>query len=171
MLSIFASNDDRALSTSAASIVAGRLALAVMPVGGVDLSMSGTSVFLRPLSRPWVDYGGRIARSRNTTSAKVTELLKGRIAEMRLEGAINLPGGKQATWTHVYTVAAGLESVTVDVQIDYPKTEHHKYDRKKAERLARDWDARWRTVAPFELAPALEATETAPAKILLSVGI
>jgi hypothetical protein len=165
VLSIIASKIDRSLSTGPVSIVAGRLALAVMPGGGVDLSVSGTSVFSRPLSRPWVDYGGRIARSRNTTNVKVMELLQGRVAEMRVEGAIYLPGGKAAPWTHVYTVAAGLESVTVDVQIDYPKTERRNYDRKKAERLARDWDARWRTVAPFELAPALEATEAAPAKV------
>ena len=143
----------------------GRLELKALPGGGVQLFNLGKPVFASPLSAPWIDYGGRVAQSRATVAPRVTELLAGRVAELRLEGAIDLPGGKTAAWTHVYTMAAGIGSITVDINISYPQTPRRGFDQNKAARLARDWDARWRTVSPFELQPAFDATEDSPARI------
>jgi hypothetical protein len=154
-----------ALETGSTSLSDGRLELRALPEGGVVLAMAGRPVFTSPLSRPWIDYGGRAVRSRPTAEPSVAVLVPGRVAELRVQGEIPLPGGQSARWTHVYTMAAGLGGVAVDVSIAYPRTAHRGFERRKAARLDRDWDPRWRTVAPFELHPALDALEDAPARV------
>ena len=154
-----------ALSIGNDSLSDGSMELKALPGGGAELLVSGASAFDTPLSMPWIDYGGRMLRSRPTAVPRCTELVPGRIAELRLEGAIDLPDDKKITWIHVYTMAAGLGGITVDICVQYPATSREGDDRNKAARLARGWDPRWRTVAPFELGPALAATDAAPARV------
>ena len=153
------------LETGPASLSNGRLELRALPEGGVTLTVAGRPVFSAPLSQPWIDYGGRTASSRPVAEPQVAVLVPGLVAELRMQGEIPLHGGQSALWTHVYTMAAGLGGVTVDVSIAYPRTAHRGFERSKAARLDRDWDPRWRSVAPFELRPALDALENAPARV------
>lgn len=153
------------LETGPAHLSDGVLVLRALPAGGVALTAGGRDVFTVPLSRPWVGYGGRTARSRPTAEPRVAVLVPGRVAELRVAGEIRLPGGQRALWTHVYTMAAGLAGVAVDVAIAYPRTGHRGFDRGKAARLDRGWDPRWGTIAPFELHPALDTTGNAPARV------
>ncbi len=93
------------------------------------------------------------------------EIIPGSLAELRIEGRIELGDGASVIWTHVYTLAPGLSSIRADILVEYPETEARGCDRRKAERLERSWDARWKEVAPFELRPELGATAEQPAKV------
>ncbi len=103
-------------------------------------------------------------------------------AGFRRHGEIALPGGGRGRagsrgasaetngapvvrWVDEVLVAAGLPYVFIDVWIAYPETPSHGFDRAKAGRLAREWDARWEEVAPCELVPAIGATATDPATV------
>jgi hypothetical protein len=148
----------------------GRLAneameLVALPEGGLLVLAGGRPLFEAPLSRPWIDYGGRLCHSRPTAAPVSRFLVPGKVAELRLEGELPLPGGERARWQHVYTLAAGLDSVAVDVSMAYPATRHRRFDKAKAGRLARSWDGRWRSVAPFELVPKLGASLSSPARV------
>ena len=155
------------------SMRVGDLELRALAGGGAMLSLQGQDLFEEPLSRPWLVYGGRRREGRPEAGSMESdpaaclprELIPGRLAELRLGGRIVLEAGRELRWQHVYTMAAGLSSLRVDVLVDYPPTPRRRFDRDKASRLKRDWDGRWREVAPFELLPRLGATSSRPARV------
>ncbi len=158
------------LQVSSSSIRSGALVLEAGRETGLVASLDGLSLFDSGLSRPWIRHGRR-KRVAEVTSIEAREPLAGKLAELEISGIIALPaGGRHAAdvaahWTHLYTVAAGVKGFRVDLRIDYPATQRRGFDRAKALRLARDWDARWREVAPFEMAPSLGATPENPVRV------
>ena len=156
---------DTFVEAAPGSIRTERLRLEGAEGGGLILSMDDVAVFQSPISRPWVNYGGRIRRSMDGCAVSTRVLVPGRLVELRVEGRIELGEGSAVSWAHVYTMAAGLPCLRVDILTEYPKTEPRRYDRKKAERLERTWDGRWRETAPFELIPDLGATADRPARV------
>jgi hypothetical protein len=147
------------------SIATGKLELTALPGGALVLSSEGRPVFEKPLSGPWLRFAGGIRRDSGETSVVTREVLPGKLAELRTRGSFELEPGAALRWENVFTLAAGLSSLRVDVGIEYPRTERRGFDRAKARRLGRDWDARWKEVAPFELVPALGATLSNPARV------
>ncbi len=151
------------------SIGAGGLSLEAS-IEGVVARLGDRPLFAAPLSRPWITHRGARRRGR-VDSIAAREVDSGAIAELEVAGRIVLPGAGQdgenveARWRHRYALAVGIEGFRVDVDIDYPKTAHRDYGRSKANRLARDWDARWTEVAPFELEPLIGSTLGAPARV------
>ena len=147
----------------------GTLEVRVLQGGGVMINRCGEPLFEAPLSRPWVRYAGRVRRPTDPPRVSVREVLAGRVGEFRLDGTIPLGRSRSEAdvvhWTHVYTLAAGLSTVRVDVSVTYPHTARVGFKRGRAVRLAREWDARFREVVPFELVPALGATGAAPARV------
>lgn len=143
----------------------GDLAMVALAQGGAALLIRGEPLLEKPLATPWIDYGGLIRRSRPVCPAEARELVPGRLAELRLRGEIPVPGAGPVRWEQVFTLAAGLPYLFADVAIEYPATRRRAFDRRKAARLGRDWDGRWRQVAPFEILPRLEVREDAPARV------
>ncbi|HEY9055452.1 MAG TPA: hypothetical protein VIO60_11610 [Rectinemataceae bacterium] len=176
VLSWPASGGDRSLELGPDWIRTDRFELKAAEGAGLILLDRGRAVFEAPLSTPWVRYGGCILegsahcllqRLGNPPERRIATrgLVPSRLAELRIEGRIELDGGAAVLWAHVYTIAAGLSSIRADILVDYPETEPRGYDRRKAERLERSWDARWKEVAPFELVPDLGASAEAPARV------
>lgn len=143
----------------------GGLGLRILAKGGLDLREGETRLLRQALGRPWIEFAGRRRWGRQTAPARLREVLPDRVAEIRLEGVIDLPGEPEATWIEVFTMVAGLERVYVDTWISYPLTECWRYDRAKASRLDRAWDGRWTGLAPLEVCPVLDAREDAPARV------
>jgi hypothetical protein len=135
--------------------------------GRTDLGRPGRSaphsgVPRRNVLRRGAVHGGGVSEA---PVVETQELVPGSLAELKVSGKIELGEGKAISWLHVYTLAAGLPSLRVDVWTKYPETEPRSYDRKKAERLDRAWDDRWTETAPFELIPDLGATADRPARV------
>lgn len=150
------------------SIRSDKLALGSAPGGGVALSVDGRPLFDEELSRPWVRHGRRVLGPVDEGKAAdlvVKDLVPGRMAELSVSGSFEIEKGARVEWTHRYTLAAGLSSVRVDIEVSYPRTRHVAFDRAKALRLNRDWDGRWFEVAPFELVPSLGASEGKPVRV------
>ena len=156
------------LLIAADSIGSGGLALRCAPRGGVALFLDGKALFEEELSRPWVRHGRRVlgpVDGRTYPAPIVKALVPERMAELSVSGSFAIEKDARVEWRHRYTLAAGLSSVRVDIEVNYPRTRHVGFDRAKALRLRRDWDARWLEVAPFELVPALEAGEGRPIRV------
>ncbi len=147
------------------SIGTKKFTLAAVPGGGIMLWSEGRAVFEKPLAGPWVRFAGGIRRGAGKEEIATRELVPGALVELRARGSFELESGAELRWTNTYTLASRLSSLRVDVEIEYPRTEHRGFDRAKALRLGRDWDARWKEVAPFELIPALGATRENPARV------
>lgn len=143
----------------------GGLGLRILEGGGLALEEGGRGILRQALGRPWIEFAGHRRWARQTAPARVREVLPARVAEIRLEGVIDLPGEAPARWTEVFTMVAGLGRVYVDAWISYPRTECRRYDKAKASRLDRAWDGRWTGLAPLEVCPALDAREDAPARV------
>jgi len=152
------------------SVSAGSLSLRVTVHGGVTAILEGRPLFASPLSSPWIRHAGR-KRVGRIASIDTRQAGAGSVAELIVSGTIALPraglAGElvEARWRHRYALGEGIAGIRVDVEIEYPETAHRGYDRGKAARLERDWDARWTEVAPFELEPLLGATLDAPARV------
>ncbi|KAI9008612.1 hypothetical protein DFJ74DRAFT_759204 [Hyaloraphidium curvatum] len=146
----------------------GRISLVYREGAGVTATLDGKEIFAAPLSRPWITHTDRTRVGR---VLKVEVEAAPGFRELVLSGEIVLPrsgaGGSDtaAKWTHRYCLADGVPTIRVDVSVDYPKTERLGYDKKRASRLARDWDARWSEVVPFEMEPAIGATPDRPARV------
>lgn len=148
------------LRTSSTAITNGLLEVCRVDDRGVEVLVDGRAVFAHPIGCPWVRYGSRI-RKAVTVAVEVRENADGALAELRLDGRIDLGVGV-VEWSHLYTVAEGLPYLFVDVEIEYPPTPGRGFDRSKAKNLDREWDGRWREIAPCELVPALSATPEVP---------
>ncbi len=128
------------LDTKASAGGGPNLGIEAAGAGGIRIVRGDFSV---DISTPWVDYDHRIRRSSDAEVAAAPNY--------RAEGKIFLSrGGPRIEWTRAASVPApGL--ARFDIRVRYPATEHRGWDRAKAGRLARTWDARWRQLAPFEI--------------------
>lgn len=131
------------------------------------------------VSAPWVRYGGKVRRSQavRTEVRQLDEenaLAPGTgdggsdgwgAGEIRSTGTIPLSEGRLITWERLVTVVAGLPYLFIDLVIEYPETRDAGFQRAKARRLGRGWDARWQEVVPCELLPDLDASAEEPATV------
>ncbi|MFZ4615124.1 MAG: hypothetical protein ACOYM2_02890 [Rectinemataceae bacterium] len=148
----------------------GDLELEAGPGGGIIVRRGKEALFASPLSRPWIRHSGKRLEG-HCEALPARGGPQGSVVEMRLDGTITMPraglAGEdvQARFSHRYALAAGVQGLRVDIEMEYPRTLRRGFDRGKASRLARDWDARWTEVAPFEIEPGLNATREDPVRV------
>lgn len=94
------------------------------------------------VNNPWVEYGDKVHKS----TAFYTDAGKA-------EGTISLgtPEQTKVHWSRTVTVCEKTQCLLIDCAIEYPPTNQQGYDKVKAMRLQRTWDARWKQVAPCEI--------------------
>ncbi|MCP4624140.1 MAG: hypothetical protein GY850_11475, partial [bacterium] len=102
-----------------------------------------------------ITYGGKrltLEKWRTVESGS-----NGVIGYKRMQGEINFNsrGKRCVTVEREIMLAAGMPYIYINMRLDYPETPHQKYDKGKAKRLERSWDAKWQEVIPCEITPAL----------------
>jgi hypothetical protein len=71
----------------------------------------------------------------------------------------------QIKFVQKFVINGSLPYIYADVEAVYPKTENYKASKMKVKNLKREWDSRWRQIAPFELKPAFRGTDQEPIKV------
>ena len=112
-----------------------------------------------------VNYNGKIVTPENVEFK--TELIKGSAAIMTETGklVIDSEEGKTAEYIKKYTVAADLPYLYADVDISYPMTRDYGVNKKKAAKLKRGYDLRWKEIMPLEIIPAFRGKAGAPIRV------
>ncbi len=142
-------------------IANGSLELEVLDDGRLAVSSGGSPLFA--VAPPWVSYGGRRRRSRIQTVESAES--GGVITEVLTGGEIDIGGSASVRWSRLSALAEGLPYLYIEEVVDYPETAPRGFNRAKAKRLGREWDARWKEIAPCEILPALNATAQGPATV------
>lgn len=111
-----------------------------------------------------VRYGGRLAQAVPVNNGAPRLLAGGAAAVWETHGEATLSRGGSArlAWNCQYTLLSGLPYLYADVEMKLPKTEDFAFDRRRAERLGRGWDARWNEIMPWEVALAFVSTRERP---------
>lgn len=72
----------------------------------------------------------------------------------------------QAEWTMTVRTLTGSASLFAELKYRLPETAEYGYDRKKALRLNRGWDHRWREFMPMEIIPRFTGSDDSPNKVI-----
>jgi hypothetical protein len=131
--------------------------------GAPEILWNGRSVTAKGFPRCALTYGGKLLPAIPVLSQKPTLLGGGEAAVCELRATVRLPNdGSEALWHCQLTLVRSLPYLYADVEWLLPRTDDHGFNRAKAIRLAREWDARWQEVMPLELRLAFEATDEKP---------
>jgi hypothetical protein len=115
--------------------------------------------------RTSLNYGGVVYSGRSEYACK---LIEGKAAIMTENGAIKFGEELEHTaeYSKQYMIAGELPYIYADVDVSYPMTPDFGVKPKKAARLRRGYDLRWREVMPLELIPSFRGSEKAPVRVI-----
>ena len=90
------------------------------------------------VNTPWIKYDAKVHHSKVQLSDTGKTM-----------GILSL--GTDVQWSRTVKVDERTQTLLIDCLIEYPTTTQQGYEKVKAERLQRTWDARWNQVAPCEI--------------------
>lgn len=125
---------------------------------------------------PWYRFGRRIIRAVPGPAGGATDQAPSPTAvhndgpePLVVEGRIPAPAGvagsRDGWFRQVWHQTAALPYLLVELELQWPQTPAHGFNKEFAARLEREWDARWMETAPLELVPHTGATSRDPARV------
>lgn len=126
----------------------------------IDIDARGTAYISRgaqniaqgvAITTPWVEYGRRVRTSSDIEVSRPDDSFSF-FTTLNCRGGILLSAssGPRVEWERAFSPASP-HFARVSLRMRYPETTPRGYDRAKAARLERSWDARWKQVAPLEI--------------------
>jgi hypothetical protein len=116
------------------------------------------------LSLPVINYHGKVVQSR------IEEMVSGQDEytkeTLRIRGSLSLGASRKGNWELTLRYKSPWGGLFLDFTYAYPLTGDYGYDKKKASRLDRTWDKRWREIIPLEIRPAFDAGKSEPFKVI-----
>jgi len=116
------------------------------------------------LKLPVIRYGEKIFASRVEDLRHGEGVSGGKTLFLR--GSLLFGGSTKGMWELRVTYGFSQGGAFLDFAYEYPLTSDFGYDKKKAKRLDRAWDTRWREVIPLEICPIFTASLKEPFRII-----
>lgn len=110
-----------------------------------------------------LDYSGRHYQVENWTMNE--DLSLGVVGVKRMHSRLTIKGEFKVQFEREIMLASGLPYVYIKLRVIYPRTPDQGYNKDKAIRLQRSWDANWQAVMPCEISPALTGRSTQPLRV------
>lgn len=151
-------DDFEAVTTNAKSIENKLVRVSLTPGGGIRLYYKD-DLFIKRALKPQIRYGNKLYRG-EMTGYSTYDI--GGVKMMKVVGDVKLPHAQKGKFKYTVTITSDLPSVYFDGFVDIPETEHKGYDKKKAKRLNKTYDNRFKEVMPFEIYPAFTASDKHP---------
>lgn len=151
-------DDFEFVATSAKSIENKLVRVTLMPGGGIRVFYKN-ELFVKRAFRPSIKYGGKLYRGEMTG---YTAYDIGGVKILKVVGDVKLPGLNRGKFKYTVTIVADMPSVYFDGFVEFPETKDKGFDKKKAEKLGRTYDKRYKEVMPFEIVPAFTASDKQP---------
>ncbi len=158
---------DRPVQIDAGGIINSRISLRYDASGNVcGLEHDGED-FLRDRGiRTAVGYNGALCSTGPWESIESRIIGDGLFGLVRMKGYMDITrGGYRVRAEREFILAADLPYLYVRMTIDYPSTPAYRFEKGKAARLQREWDARWEEIIPCEIAPSITGTAVSPLKV------
>lgn len=151
-------DDFEVVTTNAKTIENKLVKVSLTPGGGIRVFYKN-DLFIKRAFKPQIKYNNKLYRG-EMTGYSTYDI--GGVKMLKVVGDIKLPKAEKGKFKYTVTITNDLSSVYFDGFVDIPETEHKKYDKKKAKKLQRTYDARFKEVMPFEIVPAFSANDKQP---------
>ena len=137
--------------------ISGERAHVAFSQGNVGLYIDGKKINAEDFPRATVTYGGKKLYLEKISAD--SDVIGEDIACLSVRGKIKLGENKIISCMHRYMITGSAPYIYAEVEVEYPETEHIKYNKNLAEKLGTSWDGRWEEVMPFELCPEIYGAE------------
>lgn len=133
----------------------------------VGFACGGIELADRILLRSAVNYDDRVEEAPRWSVVESAMLGNGLVAFEKLSTEIPLEadGEKRVFIEREFLLASGLPYLYITTRVVYPATRSRNYNKKRAQRLERDYDNNWREVMPCEIRPALFGKKGRPLRV------